>query len=232
MFNGGGVMMRSSLAGLGLVALVAAAPASAADLPRGTPYRAPAYVTAYNWTGFYLGAHAGYGWGSSDGIDLRGGFIGGQVGYNWQGAGSPWVFGIEVDSAWADFGRTDTFFTPAGIVSISSDANYIGSARGRIGYAFDRTMVYATGGLGWINNEVAVNATVGPFTVGASDSKMHIGGVIGAGVEHAFAPNWSGKVEYLYSMYDTQTYFAGIGGGFRADADTHTIKVGLNYHFR
>jgi outer membrane immunogenic protein len=227
-------MKRSFFAGLGLLALVAA-PAAAADLPRGMPYKAPAYVTSYNWTGFYIGAHGGYGWGASndsDNFDLRGAFIGGQIGYNWQAMGSPWVFGVEVDSAWADLGRTDTFATGVGIVSVSSDANYMGSARVRVGYAFDRTMIYATGGLGWINNEVSVNATVGPFTVGVSDSKMHIGGVVGAGVEHAFAPNWSGKVEYLYAMYNSQTYFSGIGGGFSADADVHTVKVGVNYHFR
>jgi outer membrane immunogenic protein len=61
---------------------------------------------------------------------------------------------------------------------------------------------------------------------------MHIGGVVGAGVEHAFAPNWSGKVEYLYSSYGKETYFNTFAGGFSADADTHTVKVGLNYHFR
>lgn len=225
-------MMRSFLAGLGLTAAVAAAPASAADLPRQTPYRAPAYVTSFNWTGVYLGAHAGYGWGASDSIDLRGGFIGGQIGYNWQGVGSPWVFGIEVDSAWADLGRSSTFFTGFGGVSVSSNANYMGSARGRIGYAFDRTMPYITGGLGWIHNELTVNAAVGPFVFGASDSKFHLGGVVGAGVEHAFAPNWSGKIEYLYAMYDTQTYFGAFGGGVRGDADVHTLKVGLNYHIR
>lgn len=227
-------MKRSFLAGLGLLALVAA-PASAADLPAQMPYKAPAYVTSYNWTGFYIGAHGGYAWGASNGsdnFDLRGGFVGGQIGYNWQAVGSPLVLGIEVDSAWADFGRTDTFLIPAGLLSVESNANYVGSARARVGYAFDRTMLYVTGGLGWINNEVTVNATVGGLTAGISDSKMHIGGVIGAGVEHAFAPNWSGKLEYLYAMYNRQTYFGGLAGGFSADADTHTVKVGLNYHFR
>ncbi len=225
-------MNRSFFAGLGLLALIAV-PASAADLPRQQmPYKAPAYVTAYNWTGFYLGAHGGYSWGSSDSVDLRGGFIGGQIGYNWQGVGSPWVFGIEVDSAWADFGRTTSFFTPFGALSLSSEANYVGSARGRVGYAFDRTLLYVTGGLGWINNELAVNATVGPFTAGISDSKMHIGGVVGAGVEHAFAPNWSGKVEYIYAMYNSQNYFGGLGGALAADADTHSLRVGVNYHIR
>ena len=225
-------MKRSFFAGLALTAAVIAAPASAADLPRSMPYKAPAYVTAYNWTGFYIGAHAGYGWGASNGFDLSGGFVGGQIGYNWQAAGSPWVFGVEADSAWADLGRTSSVFLPLGMVSVSSNANYQGSLRGRVGYAFDRTMVYATGGLGWINNEVTINAAIGPFGVGISDSQMHLGGVIGAGVEHALAPNWSVKAEYLYGMYGRQTYFGSIAGGFSADADNHTLKVGLNYQFR
>ncbi len=225
-------MKRSFFAGLALLAVVVAAPASAADLPRGVPYRAPAYVTAYNWTGFYLGGHAGYGWASSDGFDARGGFVGGQLGYNWQGAGSPWVFGVEVDSAWADLGRSSTFAVPAGLLSVSSNANYQGSLRGRIGYAFDRTMIYATGGLGWINNDVTVNAAVGPFAVGLNDSQMHIGGVVGAGIEHAIAPNWSVKAEYIYAMYGSERYFGLVGGGVSGDIDTHTAKVGFNYHFR
>ena len=109
-------MKRSVLAALGLVAAMAV-PAAAADIPRGVPYRAPAYVTAFNWTGFYAGLHGGYGWSGSDGIDLRGGFIGGQFGYNWQGAGSPWVFGLEFDSAWADLGRTSSVASPLGMLS-------------------------------------------------------------------------------------------------------------------
>ena len=225
-------MQRSLLAGLGLLAVAFAAPASAADLPRSMPYKAPAYVTAYNWTGFYLGVHAGYGWGASEGFDLGGGFVGGQVGYNWQPMGSPWVFGVELDSAWADFGRSSTFIVPAGLLSVQSDANYMGSLRGRVGYAFDRTLVYATGGLGWINNEVTINATLAPFVIGTSDSKTHFSGVIGAGVEHALAPNWSVKAEYIYAMYGSKTYFGNFGGGLSGDADIHTAKVGLNYHFR
>jgi outer membrane immunogenic protein len=225
-------MKRSFVAGLSVLAALVAMPAAAADLPRATPYKAPAYVTSHNWTGFYLGVHAGYAWGTTDTIDLNGGFVGGQFGYNWQAAGSPWVFGGEFDSAWADLGRSGTIFMPAGVLSLSSDANYQGSLRGRIGYAFDRTMIYVTGGLGWIHNELRVTAALPPFVFGASDSKLHVGGVVGAGLEHAFAPNWSGKIEYLYAMYNEKTYFGNLGGGIRADADTHTLKVGLNYHFR
>ena len=72
-------MKRFLLAGCGLLAL--AATASAADLPRGT-YNAPAaYAPVYNWSGLYIGAHAGYGWSGSSDINMRGGFIGGQIGF-------------------------------------------------------------------------------------------------------------------------------------------------------
>src|ERR1043165_3856022 len=87
---GGGVMKRSLLAGLGLLALAAAIPAQAADLPRGMPYKAPvAYAPMYNWTGFYLGIQGGGAWGDSDWNGLAvsnspgGGLIGGTAGYNW-----------------------------------------------------------------------------------------------------------------------------------------------------
>jgi outer membrane immunogenic protein len=222
--------MKRLLAGIGLMVLVAA-PAAAADLPRqGMPYKAPGYF-GFNWTGFYLGLHAGYGWGDSSGVDLDGGLIGGQIGYNWQAVGSPWVFGIELDSAWADFGSTSTVAGAGVLVSVNSNADYMGSLRGRIGYAFwDRTMFYATGGVAWMNNEVTVVATSGPFTAGVSDSKTHVGGTIGVGVEHAFAPYFSAKAEYRYTAYGSESYFGSLGG-VSLDADTHMFLVGANYRF-
>lgn len=225
-------MKRFVCAALGLLGLVAAAPASAADLPRNMPYKAPVMMSVFNWTGFYIGVHGGYAWASSDGIDLQGGFLGGQVGYNWQAVGSPWVFGIELDSAWADLGRTDTFATAAGTITAATRAHYMGSLRPRIGYAWDRTMLYVTGGLAWVNNRITVSGTVGGFTASLSDNQTHLGGAIGVGVEHAFAPYLTGKAEYLYTAYGSETYFSSIAGGVRADAASHTLKVGLNYLFR
>jgi outer membrane immunogenic protein len=223
-------MKRSLLAGFGLVAMVATA--SAADLPRG-PYKAPAaYSPVYNWTGLYIGAHAGYGWPGSGDLNARGGFVGGQIGYNWQAMGSPWILGVEFDSAWADMGRTETFVSGATSVSASSTIDYTGSFRGRVGYAWDRTMLYATGGVAWMHNKISINATSGGFTGGVSDSQMHVGGAIGAGLEYALAPNWSAKAEYLYTAYGKSTYFSNVGGGVGLNADTHTAKVGINYQFK
>jgi outer membrane immunogenic protein len=226
-------MKRFLSAGFGALALIAAVPASAADLPRGVPYRAPGMVmSVYNWTGIYVGVHGGGGWASSGGIGMEGWFLGAQIGYNWQPVGSPWVFGIELDSAWADMGRTDTYATSIGTLSAESEASYTGSLRPRIGYAWDRTMLYLTGGLAWMSNRLTVNSTLGGFTAGLRDTQTHFGGAIGAGAEHAFAPYLSGKLEYLYTAYGSETYFNTISGGTSADAGSHTLKVGLNYHFR
>ncbi len=203
--------------------------ASAADLPRKAPMAAPAVAQVYNWTGLYVGVHGGYGWGDVSGLDVDGWFLGGQIGFNWQAPGSPIVFGVELDSAWANIEGSAVI---PGVVGVASEIDYQGSLRARVGYSFGPALLYVTGGLAWMHNDVAVAAVVAPgFVVGASDDNTHFGWTIGAGLEYAFAPNWSAKVEYLYADYGAETYFAPIAGGLSLDAQTHTVKLGLNYRF-
>ena len=119
-------MNNSIRAGLGLVALMAV-PAAAADMSYPAPAPVASYAPApvFTWTGFYLGANAGYGWGEADASPDVDGFLGGlQAGYNWQGAG-PLVFGVEADIQYADV--SSSVFT----------LDYFGTVRARIGYAFD-----------------------------------------------------------------------------------------------
>jgi outer membrane immunogenic protein len=73
--------------------------AHAADLPPGPAVKAPPPAPAFNWTGFYIGAHVGYAFGAGDNDNLSGGFGGGQIGVNWQAPGSVFVLGVEADVA-------------------------------------------------------------------------------------------------------------------------------------
>ena len=222
--------MRSLVAGFGLLAMAAAMPAAAADLPRGgMPYKAPAaFMPGYNWTGFYLGINGGGAWGDSDwntffaGNKPAGGMIGVTAGYNWQGAGSPWVFGLEGDIDWAFI--DDSFACPAGL-ACQTKTNWLGTFRGRVGYSFDRIMPYITGGLAV--GDIEANRT---GFIGASDT--HAGWTIGAGVEAAIAGNWTAKVEYLYTDLGSMTCVAAACGlATNVDLQLNVVRAGVNYRF-
>jgi outer membrane immunogenic protein len=214
-------MKRLLLAG---VALSVATAASAADM-QARPYtKAPPAVVspAYNWSGFYIGAMGGFGWETDAG---SGGFGGGTVGYNWQLPGSQFVFGVEVDAAGASI--KDSFLVDVGVTQ-ENKTNAFGSVTGRAGFAVDAALLYAKGGFAWANAKTSF--TDGMLTV--SDSHTHTGYTIGGGLEYLFTPNWSAKAEYMYTNVGSETYNF---GGQLADSgsfDFHTIKVGVNYHFR
>src|SRR5436190_4032391 len=138
-------MNRVVMACVGVLALVGGS-AAAAELP---PYYqpGPAYNPIYTWTGFYLGINGGGGWGSSqwDGVDtfdLSGGLIGGTIGYNWQFAGA--VVGAEGDIDWSGIKGTTTVLCAPGCETRNK---WLATARGRLGFAFDRFLPYFTGGL-------------------------------------------------------------------------------------
>jgi outer membrane immunogenic protein len=185
------------------------------------PVKAPvAYAPpAPNWNGFYIGVMGGYGSGDlrTDAFGrerIEGGFIGGTAGYNFQAPGSMWVFGIEGDGAAANI-RTDNAGVGAGVGRLDA----FGTVRGRVGVAFSNVLFYGTGGLaiGNIHNSFA----------GFSESQTHLGYAAGAGIEYAFSPNWSAKVEYMYMDFGRENH----GAFGDARADVHTIKGGINYRF-
>ena len=220
------------------VTMLGVAPALSADMaPRYTKAPMAAPVVAYNWTGCYIGGNIGGKWANTSGsVDVPaatgpGGafgafstplvdntattFIGGgQVGCNWQ-AGN-WVFGVEGDVDGQRWRNSRTLgpgvppqFVPGDIFDVRSD--WQASLRGRIGYAFDRTLLYATGGVAFTNVKVGSNfiAFGGfPATI-AFDSKDLVGGTVGAGVEYAVTNNWTVGVEGRYTWYGRQTYNAG-----------------------
>jgi outer membrane immunogenic protein len=212
-------------------ALIGAAllPASAADLPRGPMVtKAPVVAPAFNWTGFYLGVYGGYAWGSGDWEGADGGMAGGTIGYNWQAPGSMWVFGIEGDGGWTNFGDSVTVSAAGLTATAFTEAEATATLRARLGAAWDRTLFYVTGGGAWIRNEIGFSVAGLGVAAGASDTQNHFGYVVGGGIEHAFLPNWSAKVEYLYFGMGEETYFSAINSG---DINFHTIKFGLNYRF-
>jgi len=219
-------MKRFILAGLGLLAL--ASTASAADLPRQQmPYKAPAYVSAFNWTGFYLGINGGGAWANSDwngfGVNSKpsGGMFGVTAGYNWQGAGSPWVFGLEGDVDWSGVSGSSA----CGATTCETKNTWFGTGRGRIGYAVDRVMPYLTGGLAFGN----IQANRSGF---GSASTTNAGWTIGAGVEAALAPQWSAKVEYLYADIGSLTCNAAqCGTTTNVDLRPNILRAGVNYRF-
>jgi outer membrane immunogenic protein len=202
--------------------------AAAADLPTKAPMYSPAPV--FSWTGFYVGVNAGYGWvsdsdsGFSDSSNLNGFLGGAQIGYNWQGA-SPLVLGIEADFQGTSQSHADTF--PGGN-TLKQQLPWFGTVRGRVGYAFDRAMIYATGGLAYLDYKLT-GCCVGGLTASSDTSKA--GWTLGGGVEWMFAPKWSTKVEYLY--IDTGNMSVTLFGAppFTGRATDNIVRVGLNYHF-
>jgi outer membrane immunogenic protein len=212
--------LRSGILGLTLASVVAlaAGSANAADMYRGEAggYKdAPVYAPVTSWTGFYAGLNAGYGWSADNGSDTpAGGFGGGQIGYNWQGGlglGHHVVLGVEADLQASAISGTQVR---------ESDLNYFGTVRGRIGYAFDRTLVYATGGFAYGQVE---NKPV---------SETQTGYVLGGGIEYKFNPSWSLKAEYQFLSLDaSDVNGAGSLGFSNSDrSEVHTVRAGINYH--
>ena len=211
------------------VALSVATAASAADM-QARPYsKAPpaAVVAAYNWSGFYIGAMGGYGWDSGN---SSGGFGGGTIGYNWQFPASQFVFGIEVDAAGASIKDSLTADIGGGLLATEElKINSFGSVTGRAGFAMDAALIYAKGGFAWANRKDTVSVPgLGAF----SDSQSHTGYTLGGGLEYLFTPNWAAQGEYMYTRLGGKPY--NLGGDLidSGTIDFHTIKVGVNYHFR
>jgi outer membrane immunogenic protein len=219
-------MKRLLLATVALTAFGTVA-ALAADLPARMPTKAPAMIGGYNWTGFYLGVNAGGAWGSFDvaganSDDLSGFAGGGQIGYNWQAPGSPIVFGIEADAQGSSQRRTVT----VGALSASEKLPFFGTVRGRLGFAQDRWMIYATGGLSYQTVELNVTGPLGS----ASSDNTKAGYAVGGGVEWALWDRWTTKVEYLY-LDSGNTGSTLFGTNFNGRITNNVVRAGLNYRF-
>ena len=200
--------------------------------------KAPPPVMTYNWTGCYIGGNLGgkaadtrndvtiagspftaastlrFGRNDFDSSTFIGG---GQIGCNWQAPGSNWVWGIEGDADAQRWRRTmltagpglPPLFVAGDDFTLRSD--WQASIRGRLGYAWDRWMLYATGGVAFTEVRADSNfIVVGAFPATlATSRKTMVGATAGVGLEYAFANNWSFGLEGRYSWYERETFGAG-----------------------
>jgi outer membrane immunogenic protein len=246
------------------VACAVAAPAMAADLPARPVYKAPEPVAAavYSWTGFYVGGNLGGKWGRFDqristGTGAVLGFVGdsdasflggGQVGYMWQ-AGAL-VFGVEGDIDATRLRNTFTAVAPVPAPFAAGDTlavknDWQASARGRLGFAWDRVLIYGTGGGAWGNLKAAGTfPAVGliPGTIVTRDRTV-FGWTVGGGLDYGIAPGWSLGAEYRFTRFENNNNGTAFGlltttaaGGttpltLASRLDTHEVTARLNYHF-
>jgi outer membrane immunogenic protein len=222
-------MKRLCVAVVGLMAFVGAAAAADIAQPAPAPYYPPAAVYApppYSWTGLYFGvngggAFGGSSWDSSGSRDVSGWLFGSQLGYNYQFGQA--VVGAEGDIDWTDIDGSGTSNCPAGCKTSNT---WLATVRGRLGYAADRFMPYVTAGAAFGNIKAS--------TAGLQNSSDNAGWTVGAGLETAFAANWTAKVEYLY--VDLGSFNCGLNcnaGLTTDDVSFHAniLRAGVNYKF-
>ena len=231
----------------GAIALAAGSQALAADLPppMAPPPRAPAaYIPvapAWSWTGFYIGINGGYGFANSGWTDpfgnasgnfsVNGGMAGGTLGYNYQIG--QLVLGIEGDYDWQNIrGASQNTLVCGPIIGVGGGcdtaSNWIGTIRGRVGYAFDRIMVYGTAG-------GAVTDLKASYGAAPWAANTEWGWTAGAGIEGAITDNLTAKVEYLYAGFQKDTSCPLASCTYTpspsVSLNESMVRVGLNYKF-
>jgi outer membrane immunogenic protein len=254
-------MMRTYLLALlagAAFALTTSQLASATDLApvRKAPPRAPAaYIPPppppFSWTGFYIGGNLGAAWTHGEAADSFGfGFSnsqqavfagGGQVGANYQWS---WlVLGVEADFDWLanNHNSTNTVFVPGvGSLQLSANDRWITMVAGRVGVAFPTApnwLFYGRGGGGWVgaNDFTLTNVSTGQ-SLSVSNSNSKSGFLVGGGIEWAFAPNWTAKIEYNKLFLDNSSFTvqSGVLTGDTVNLfhrDVQIVTVGVNYLF-
>jgi outer membrane immunogenic protein len=222
-------MRRLALATLALAGFSQAA--LAADMPVKAAAPTTALVAAYNWTGLYVGLNGGivwnrYNWTNTAGITSgdfngSGSLFGVTLGYNRQVNNI--VFGLEGDWDWSGSKATATNAACGG--TCQTEARWLSTLRGRLGFAWDRTLLYVTGGVAWAK---FTPSTV-PAVAGLTDYTQ-AGWTLGGGVEFAVADRWTVKAEYLYvGLRTSPVFFAPTG--VTTTNRMSVARIGLNYRF-
>lgn len=238
-------------AALASILVLGAGAAAAADLPSAKYLpMAPALPALYNWTGVYAGLQGGYSWGTDTTRELltanrafinafeyhpSSAFGGAHAGFNFQ-MGSI-VLGIEGDveyinarSGFQDPSRVRSPNDPGGLVRVQQD--WQASVRARIGYAFDRVMVYGTGGVAFTEFDYAYFNPLAGFGEGGTFSRT--GWTVGGGVNYALTNNLILGVDYRYTDYGKFDYVANsafLGLTAEQSPTTHAVRGSIAYKF-
>lgn len=217
-------------AGVGIFAVQLA---QAADLPMAAPMAPVAPPPALSWTGPYVGVDLGYMWGSTSVNDngtvtetgaATNGILGGVLaGYNWQ-IDDTWVAGIEADASLANVHGTGVAVPPD--LPNSYDLNWTANVRGRIGYLImPDTLLYGAGGLALTDLRFTEGSSPAP-AIGVTRA----GWTVGAGIEHAFSDQLTGRLEYLYADYGTVSY-GPPNDVYKIGFTANVVRAGLSWKF-
>jgi outer membrane immunogenic protein len=220
-----------------------------ADQPvRPVYYYGPAYMPVYNWSGLYVGVQAGYVWARDSDVETvtgthersyyspsgdaypEGALIGGYVGYNWQI--SRWVFGIEADSGYMH-AKDSTSFDNSGSPpdSYETTIGTQGAVRGRIGYSFGPTLLYAAGGPAFAH--IKEHYVLGASGESSEDSKTQGGFTMGTGLDFLITDFLIGRVEYRYADFGTFKSEPDVFSGYTEhhDITENAVYFGIAYKF-
>lgn len=234
-------MKRAVLAAIAVGALLSG-PAFAADLRAPVKAPPPAPLAVFSWTGCYIGAQGGWGFGSSKGnptnaaganplpfnIDIDGGIAGGHVGCQWQSGA--WVIGLEGDGEWSDLKGSQSNTQFLLLFRDTTQVQGMGSVRGRLGWAADRWLFYVTGG--WAIAGVETTYEQVGFPPFHTEDRTRNGWTVGGGIQWAFAPNWSARAEYRYTDLGKKSFVDPVGDVADTNKVTFSaVRVGVSYHF-
>jgi len=228
-----------SFAALLLLSLAGLGPAVGADLPLPPSPRFDAEPPYAHWGGIYLGLNGGFSLGSSQWIqgqnatsvfNTDGFLLGGTVGFNYPV--SAVLFGVEADADWSTLNGSagNCAVNGTGAVAACETKNSVlGTFRARMGYAFDRTLIYVTGGAAFGELRTGLNP---PATF---NSTTKVGWAAGTGVEYALTDAWSAKAEYLFvdlgSASCTGPANCGGAAGASVSLTENLMRGGFNYRF-
>ncbi|MGX5829951.1 outer membrane protein [Mesorhizobium sp. 43Arga] len=199
----------------------------------------PVAAMPYSWTGFYVGAQVGGAWndsrwspasppGAFDPFNTNGSGVvyGGQIGYNYQI--NQFVIGIEGDFAGSSVKGDDQCpATPGSVCQTKQD--YLGSVRGRLGYAIDRVLIYGDAGVAFSKYKFAETQLLLQSFGGGS----RVGWTAGLGVEYAFNDHWTAGAEWNYYDFGSKDGASSLDPAFAISAreTENTVVARINYKF-